>query len=128
MFEFSQKSKDRRKGVDQRLIQISDLALEISNIDFGIPGDGGFRSPKRQKELFDLGKSKCDGTIRKSKHQSGKALDFYAYVNGKASWEKEHLAIVAAAHLQAASQLGYKLEWGGNWNSWQDFPHIQLSE
>ena len=67
------------------------------------------------------------------------ALDFYAYIHGKASWEHKHLAMVATAFFQAASELGYRIEWGGLWKrkkpklidgipyGW-DMPHIQLIE
>ena len=126
MFALSNSSKERREGVDQRLIDISDLAITISTIDFGIPREGGLRTDLEQAELFLHGKSKADGIVKKSYHQSGKALDFYAYVDGAASWEKEHLAIVAAAMLQAAIILGYKIKWGGLFRGFQDMPHIQL--
>lgn len=142
MFKLSEKSKQRREGVDPRLIEISDLAIQITVIDFGIPRDGGRRTAERQHELFLDKKSKADGYEKLSNHQPaedgyGKALDFYAYVDGKASWEHDHLAMVAAAHLQAASMLGYKLKWGGLWKSrtpkfisgipygW-DMPHVEL--
>ncbi len=128
MFHLSNKSKERRKGVDPRLIEISDLAIQITVVDFGIPRDGGLRNAHRQRELFDDGKSKADGFEKKSFHQSGKALDFYAYVDGKASWDTEHLAMVAAAFLQAASLLGYKLKWGGLWRNFKDYPHVQLAD
>jgi len=126
MYAFSNKSISRRTGVDARLVEISDLAIKICPIDFGIPGDGGLRTSERQQELFKKGVSKCDGYKNKSFHQTGLALDVYAYVDGKASWNTEHLAVVAAAMLQAASQLGHKLEWGGLW-PW-DKPHFQLSD
>ena len=139
IFKLSDKSKQRREGVDPRLIAICDRAIQITLIDFGIPGDGGVRTTMRQNELFKAGKSKADGYNKRSNHQPsidcmGKALDFYAYVNGHASWEYEHLAMVGAAFLQAASELGHKVEWGGLWRSrksdtygW-DMPHIQLVE
>jgi peptidoglycan L-alanyl-D-glutamate endopeptidase CwlK len=126
MFKLSENSKLRRDGVDNRLIEISNLALKISTIDFGHPADAGIRTAERQNELFKTGKSLCDGYKIKSKHQSGKALDFYAYVDGKASWKIEHLTLVAAAFLQAASVLGYKLHWGGFWKTFQDYPHVEL--
>lgn len=127
-YALSKRSKQRREGVDYRLIAISDLAIQITPIDFGIPEHGGVRNAAEQAELFDAGLSKCDGYKKLSRHQSGKALDFYAFVNGKASWEREHLAIVAATHLQAASILGYKLQWGGLWANFTDFPHLELLE
>lgn len=128
MFKLSEKSKERRSGVDQRLIEISDLAIEITIIDFGIPRDGGVRIAERQKELYDAGKSKADGYKKLSEHQSKRALDFYAYVNGRASWEPRHLSMVACAMLQAASLLGYKLQWGGLWRGFKDMPHIQIKD
>ena len=128
MFKLSKKSKERLEGVDPRIIEIIDLALTITHIDFGIPADGGIRTAERQLELYEKGVSKCDGYNAKSYHQTGLAFDIYAYVDGKASWDKNHLTTVAAALLQAASQLGYKLEWGGSWWAWQDFPHFELKK
>jgi len=54
------------------------------------------------------------------------ALDVYAYVDGAASWRPQHLATVAAAMLQAANELGVRLEWGGLWRSFVDMPHFQI--
>ena len=127
-FELSKNSKANREGVDDRLIKISDLAITLTTVDFGHPSTGGKRSTDEQKQLFRDGKSKCDGVINKSRHQSGKALDFYAFVDGKASWDKYHLAMVACAFLQAASILGYKLVWGGLWHGFVDYPHVELLE
>lgn len=130
-FKLSNRSRTRMIGVDQRLHEITQLAIKISLVDFGIPRDGGMRHEQRQNELFLQGVSKCDGIIAKSKHQTGLALDFYAYVDGKASWEPAHLAMVATAFLQAASQLGYSLSWGGLWGGsdpmygW-DMGHVEL--
>ena len=128
MFKLSEKSKERLKGVDPRIIEIVDLALTITHIDFGIPVDGGIRTVERQLELYEKGVSKCDGYEVKSYHQTGLAFDVYAYVDGKASWNRNHLTNVAVAILQAASQLGYKLEWGGLWDLFVDMPHFQLKK
>ena len=136
-FRFSTTSNKRRAGVDPRLIQISDRALEISVVDFGIPKHGGIRTAEEQYKLFLDGKSRADGTNHLSYHQSGKALDFYAFVDGAASWYPGHLAMVASAFLQASAELGYGLTWGGLWlpvkttsgvpHGW-DAGHIQLED
>ena len=109
----------------------------IKHTDFSVIF--GNRTIELQQELYAKGRTDgkvtdiskvvtyLDGVNKKSYHQSGRALDFYAYVDGKASWEKEHLAVVACSFLQAANELGYKLEWGGLWKSFQDMPHVQLS-
>ncbi len=126
MFSFSKTSLKRMAEVDSRLQEIAALAITITIIDFGIPEYGGLRTAEEQLTLYQKGLSKCDGKSKTSFHQTGKALDVYAYVDGKASWEREHLALVATAMLQAASMLGYRLEWGGLW-PW-DMPHFQLME
>lgn len=126
MFYLSESSKKHRQGIDPRLIEISDLAITLTQVDFGHPSTGGLRTSEEQKKLFDEGKSRCDGFTRKSRHQSGRALDFYAFVNGEASWDHVHLTMVAAAFLEAGHRLGHRIEWGGFWETFKDMPHIQL--
>lgn len=126
MFRLGQNSLNNRAGVDPRLIEITDLAIQLSNIDFGIPSTGGLRTIEDQIALFTAGKSKCDGRTNKSYHQTGLAIDLYAYVDGKASWDHLHLTHIATSMLQASAVLGHKLKWGGLWDSWQDMPHFEL--
>jgi len=128
MYEFSKTSLKRREGIDGRLIEILDLAITITKVDFGIPQYGGLRTIEDQKHLFLNKKSNADGVKKPSYHQSGKAVDVYAYVDGKASWEPEHLSMVACAVLQSAAILGYKLSWGGLWRSFVDRPHFQIDD
>jgi peptidoglycan L-alanyl-D-glutamate endopeptidase CwlK len=136
MFKLSSASLRNLDGVDPELLEIPKLAIQITTVDFGYGKDSGLRTTERQNELFRSGASKKDGYEKRSAHQDGLAIDFYAYVNGAASWEHHHLAMVAAAHLQAASMLGIQVEWGGLWMpkkpelingivyGW-DMPHIQ---
>ena len=128
MLKFSHTSLTRLLTVDIRLQVIANMAIQISRVDFGIPTTGGYRPKEVQHQLYEEGKSQCDGYKKLSKHQTGLALDFYAYVDGKASWDEHHLAMVGAAFLQAASELGYKLSWGGLWKNFPDYPHVQLEE
>lgn len=142
MFKLSSTSLARRIGVDPRLIEVDDLAIQITLVDYGHPQYAGLREAVEQHKLFSEGRSLCDGYEKISNHQAaedgyGKALDFYAYVNGAASWQPEHLAMVGAAYLQAGSLLGYRLKWGGLWArkkpilvngiayGW-DMPHIEI--
>ena len=127
-YAFGQNSLNNRAGIDPRLIEILDRAVQISIYDFGVPSSGGLRTVEEQAKLFTAGASKADGRTHKSHHQTGRAVDVYAYVDGKASWDHLHLTHIATAMLQASAQLGYKLEWGGLWNSWQDMPHFELGE
>ena len=127
-FRFSKSSSNRLLGVDPEIFKVARLAIQITKIDFGIPLHGGLRTQAEQYELYTAGLSKCDGYEKISSHQTGEALDVYAYVDGKASWDKYHLAMVATAMLQSASELGVKLEWGGLWVSFIDMPHYQLKK
>ena len=134
-FKLSKTSKERLSGVEAKPKAIIYRALEISKVDFGIPEFGGLRTAEEQNQLFKKGVSQLDGYERESYHQSGKAVDFYAFVDGKASWQPDHLAMVAAAILQAATEFGVHAEWGGLWSTGQknngieygfDCPHIEF--
>jgi peptidoglycan LD-endopeptidase CwlK len=131
-YKLSERSIKRMSGVDPRLQEIAQRAIEITAVDFGVPKGGGRRTAEQQNALYRDGASRCDGYTNRSNHQPptpggfGAALDFYAYKNGEASWVKYDLTMVAAAFLQAASELGYSLEWGGLWRTFPDFPHVQL--
>ena len=114
------------EGISPKLVRIAERAISISKIDFGIPESGGVRTVEQQQQLYMSGASKADGIKALSKHQFGRAIDFYAYVDGKASWKKDHLTEVAHAFMQAASDLGIKVDWGGLWSNFKDLPHIQL--
>ena len=127
-FQLGKNSMKNMEGIDDRLIDIVELAITISPIDFGIPSSGGFRTTEEQAKLYTAGKSKCDGRNNKSYHQTGKAVDVFGYVDGKASWDTLHLTTVATSMLQASAQLGHELKWGGLWKSWQDYPHFELRD
>ena len=132
MYRFSKRSLSRLEGVNPNLVELMKTAICRSPIDFGIPSDGGKRTAERQKELFEKNVSKCDGTHKKSYHQSGNAIDVYAYVNGKASWDAEHLAIIAGVVLSVAAEMGLNIRWGGTFGSnefkgW-DKSHFELKD
>lgn len=116
-YKLSTSSSGRLITVVEPLQHIIREAIKSSPIDFGIPKYGGNRTAVEQSGLFLDGKSTLDGYIKKSKHQSGKAIDIYAYVGGKASWNMQHLNLLAGHIIGTANRLGYKLRWGGDWNS-----------
>ena len=132
MYKFSRRSLEILNKINPILSDIMCEAIDVSPIDFGIPSDGGLRTPERQYELFLAEKSKCDGYKIKSNHQSGNAVDVFAYVNGRASWSDVHLSIIAGVVLSVAKRKGIKLRWGGtfgsdNFNGW-DMPHFEIVE
>ncbi len=135
-FNFSKRSVEHMQGVDPDLIVIFTEAIKTCPIDFGVPVTGGLRTVKVQGKLFIDNKSKCDGILSISNHQTGNALDFYAYINKKASWDKVHLSIIAGVIMATAKRLlkegkiSIKIKWGGEFGSqsfhgW-DYPHIEV--
>ena len=69
------------------------------------------------------------------------AFDIYAFVKGKANWERHNLCVVGgvimgtAKALLDAGHIGHRLRWGGNWDmdgeiltdqQFDDMPHFEL--
>ena len=130
MYKLSQRSLLRIAGIDDELLELVQRSIAKSPIDFGIPEFGGYRTAKEQNELFKKDVSKCDGIKVLSKHQSGNAFDVYAYINGRASWDPVHLAIIAGVILSEAKVMNLKIRWGGtfgsnNFKGW-DSGHYEL--
>ena len=128
-FKLSRRSLERLDCVNPLLIAIVTEAIKTSPIDFGIPQYGGMRTAIEQNELFIKKKSQLDGFRKKSYHQTGNAFDIYAYVDGRASWNKGHLTTIAR-HIQEVAKDRYNisLQWGGDWTKFVDMPHFQISK
>jgi peptidoglycan L-alanyl-D-glutamate endopeptidase CwlK len=124
-FRLSKSSLRNLDGVHPEMADVVKLAIQLTKVDFGIPLTGGYRTAETQNKLFLDGKSNADGYDKKSRHQSGQAVDVYAYVDGKASWEPEHLSMVACAMLEAAIRLDVNMRWGGHFKSFIDMPHFE---
>lgn len=83
----------------------------------------GLRTEARQRELVKAGKSKT----MKSRHLTGHAVDFVvAEPGGGVSYEHADMKACADIFKQAARELGVAIEWGGDWRSFVDTPHIEL--
>ena len=122
MFYLSEKSLATLKGVDASLVAVVKLAITLTKVDFKV-GEG-LRTVQRQRELVAQGKSK---TMR-SKHIEGKAVDLWAIVDGKVSWEWKYYEEIAKAMKQAAKQLKVNLVWGGDWKTFRDGVHFQIGD
>ena len=144
---FGKVSKDRLSTCHKDLQLIMNLAIEISNIDFGI--SEGHRSIERQKELYDQGRTTpgkivtwIDGETKKGKHNysPSMAVDIYPWINGKVQWDNEHLIYLAglihgvAEILYAKGEITHTIRWGGNFDmdgelleeTSVDRPHFEL--
>lgn len=103
-------------------------ALALSAVDFGVSAPA-VRTAAEQNALYQQGRTKPgkkvtdkDGYKDKSNHQvtadgTGHAVDLTAWVDDK--WDPETWPLyheIAWAMCQAATELGFRIRWGGNWN------------
>ena len=121
-YQLSQRSLDRMKGVDERLVNVVKRAIEISEIDFVVTE--GLRTKERQAALFKAGATRT----MNSKHLVGKAVDLAALVDGTVRWDWPLYAKLADAMKRAAEILNVEIEWGGDWITFKDGPHFQLKD
>ena len=117
----NKKSIDRLSGVHPDLVAVIKLAIELSDIDFQVIE--GVRSKARQEQLVKAGASKA----MNSRHLTGHAVDLAALVNDSVRWDWPLYFKIADAMKQAATQLKILIEWGGDWRTFKDGPHFELS-
>ena len=118
MYSLSQRSMQNLSGVHPDLIAVVKRAIQITEQDFSVIE--GVRNIDRQRKLVAAGKS----TTMNSRHLTGHAVDLVPY---PVSWDWEYFYPIADAMKQAAEELDVDLEWGGDWKSFPDGPHFQLS-
>ena len=146
-YQYSRNSLAKIKTTEQCVVDLCFLALSIANNrkafcpDFGI--SHGLRTAEEQFELYKLGRHKdvydnwhvidedkvvtnCDGYIKLSIHQSKLAIDFYCYVDGKANYDLGNIALVAMCFMEAAADLGLKVNSGLNFKSISDGGHLEV--
>jgi len=109
-FKLSERSLDRLKGVDQKLVDVVKRAIDLTEIDFGVTE--GLRTLSRQQELVEKGASQT----LKSKHLGGRAVDLVAYIGSRVSWELAVYDDIAEAVRQAANELDVTIRWGAAWH------------
>jgi len=106
--------------------KISQLILEMVEAGDMPVYDYCLRSAKEQKRLFEKGVSGCDGYIKRSRHQSGKAMDIYLVkLNSKGKpyvdynwtddektlkWHKRWVELGGKKMITFTNRLGHKIE------------------
>jgi peptidoglycan L-alanyl-D-glutamate endopeptidase CwlK len=131
MPQFSQKSFDKLNTCDTRLIKL--FKEVVKHFDCSIIS--GHRGEDEQNGLFEDGKSKLQ--YPNSNHNSfpSKAVDAAPYIAGKGVvWEKQQLYAFAFFVKGVASQMGYKIRLGADWDGDNDIhdqaffdrPHFEI--
>lgn len=120
-FKLGKRSLSNLEGVHPDLVKVVHRAIEITTVDFTVIE--GLRTPERQAQLLKEKKT----TTKNSRHLTGHAVDLAAWVDGTFSWDWKHYYKIAEAVKQAAKELEVSIEWGGDWKTFKDAPHWQLS-
>ena len=109
-FKLSQRSHDRLVGVNPKLVEVVNRAIQVTTVDFGVTE--GLRTIETQEAYVKAGKSQT----MNSKHIGGNAVDLVAYIGGGVSWELNLYDNIAEAMREAALEVGLPLRWGAAWN------------
>ncbi len=143
---FGTRSKANLLHVHKDLIKVAKEAIKIT--DFSVIS--GRRTPDEQFKLYKKGralrgkkfvvvnKSKIvtykDGYKKKSRHNliTSQALDIAPYpINWKDLKSFFYLAgvfIGCSELLYKQKEITHKIEWGGKWKHFKDYPHYQVKE
>lgn len=138
MFKFSKRSLNNLATADEKLQLLFNEV--IKEIDCTVIC--GHRTPEEQFELFKKGREKIDGwwqvldkskvvtnvdgSTKKSKHNyyPSKAVDVVPY---PLDWNDiDSFKLLGSVVKRKAMELGIDIEWGGDWNSFKDYPHFQI--
>jgi peptidoglycan L-alanyl-D-glutamate endopeptidase CwlK len=121
----SKRSVAQLAGVHLNLKAVVLRAADVTLQDFIV--SEGLRSVEQQKKNMAAGVSKTMNSRHlPSKDGLARAVDLWAVVGGKVTWDMAAYRRIAAAMQQAATELNVTVEWGGAWKKLVDGPHFQL--
>lgn len=120
-FAFGARSRGGLKGVHPDLVKVMERAIGCSTVDFTVLE--GVRTLERQKELMKAGATRT----MNSRHLTGHAVDVAPFVNGEVRWDWPLYHQLAKIIKKAAEELGVAIQWGGDWRSFKDGPHWELT-
>ena len=132
-FKLGKTSKARLDTCHKKLQLIVNDAIENSAIDFGVVC--GFRGETLQKEAFDSGNSNAQWgesphNFRQGDNPCSLAVDLAPYSSAIRDylWHDEHqFKYLYDLISLTAMKFGVKIKWGGNFKSFKDLPHFELS-
>lgn len=123
---WGRRSLKRMEGIDQELKDLLYVVIKQVPFDLTIVAYGGLRTPEEQLHLFNKGATPLDGITRKSKHQSGLAVDVVPYIDGNATWRKKYTDELALYMFAEAAQQDLRIAWGGFFSWGYDGCHYHL--
>lgn len=118
------------KELDKQLVKFIEWAKKRTNHEFKVIC--GVRTLEQQQELYKLGRTKkgkivtnCDGIIKKSKHQLGKAVDIAIIKNNKITWDTKYYIELINELKKLAKEYKINLNFGADFKI-KDFGHIEV--
>lgn len=120
-FYLGMTSRWRLRGVHPDLVAVVERAIQLSEVDFTVLE--GVRTLQRQEQLMKAGATRT----MNSRHLTGHAVDLGAYVGGRVRWDWPLYHKIAKAMKTAAKELKIPIVWGGDWRTFKDGPHFELS-
>jgi peptidoglycan L-alanyl-D-glutamate endopeptidase CwlK len=138
MAAFSKRSEDNLKGVHPKLVEVLRAAIEDAPQDFTIVS--GVRTEEEQVALYAQGRTapglkvtQSDGVRKRSNHQTkkdgfGYAVDVYPFDNGsvQVNAPREDFEKIARHIQDHAERQTVLIDWGGDWRTFKDLPHLEL--
>jgi len=121
-FKLGKSSREKLAGVHPDLVRVLTRYLaQTGAVDVRVTE--GLRTLARQRQLVAAGASK---TLR-SRHLTGHAIDVCGWIAGAPDYSWPVIRKIAEGMKEAARLEGVAIEWGGDWRTFQDGPHWQLS-
>jgi signal peptidase I len=135
MAKFSKTSLDRLATVHPDLQTLFHKVIESWDCTIV----SGFRTDEEQQELYARGRTEDgdivtykDGIVKKSKHQSGLAVDAVPYpslyTNEAIMRDFGEYVLDVAVDLKKAGLIDSYITWGGHWRKFKDYPHFEIYE
>lgn len=124
----NERSLANLKGVHPDLVRVvMRCANDWDDDELGFIITCGVRTIEQQRKLVAKGASK---TMR-SRHIPGKsgyahAVDFAATIDGDVRWDWPLYKKIADLMKAAARKERIPINWGGDWKTFKDGPHVEL--
>jgi peptidoglycan hydrolase-like protein with peptidoglycan-binding domain len=123
-------SLQRLEGLQPGMRKLAEQAFEkaaAQNVDVFVVS--ALRTYEEQQRLYAQGRETAGSIVTNAKpgesyHNFGLAFDFAVVKNGRAVWDQNHpdwKAFVAIGK-------GLGLDWGGDWRTFKDYPHLQQGD
>jgi peptidoglycan L-alanyl-D-glutamate endopeptidase CwlK len=111
---------------------ILEVKKELESLGLEFVAICGTRTFAEQNALYAQGRTKKGPIVTKAKggyswHNFGIALDFGIFRKGAYLDDSEPRTAEKAHAIAGKIATKHGIEWGGNWQSFKDYPHFQIA-